>query len=473
MNRRTFLSLGPALAPALAAAQQTPREEHAAIGIGDGQAAPNFQRTRHPDAQWYPEAGLGLFIHWGISTVQARYGISWPMIAGRELGQRRLTPEEIARVIETRGWKSTTTPRQYWADAPKFNPQNYEPEKWLRAAKDAGFRYAVLTTRHHDGFALWPSAYGDFNTKNWMGGRDLVRSYADACRRVGLKVGFYYSPPDWHFTQDTFTFMYYKVKRLNPELPDVDIDLQPCRRPPQTDEQKARYAAYLRGQVNELLTNYGKVDLLWFDGKPAPLSPEEIRKLQPSILINDRAYGTGDFNTHAAERELPATRPAKDWWENCQVWARSSWAYVEEDYKPNSKILEQFVRVRAWNGNLLLNVGPMSTGDLPPVAYDRMKEFGGWVRQNGESVFGTKDAPDGESGNVPMTARSGVRYLMAVPSFQQTKLEWRGAQKPSAVTLLANGRPLTHAYRDGVLTVDLPLDSRTSLVDVVKLRLDA
>jgi alpha-L-fucosidase len=467
------------LAPALAAARQAGKsdsglkvsEEHAAIGIGDNTPAPKFERTRHPGAQWYPDAGLGLFIHWGMSTVQARYGISWPMIAGRELGQRRLTPDEIRNVIQTQGWKSTTTPREYWKDAEKFNPRDYEPVKWLGAAKDAGFRYAVLTTRHHDGFALWPSAYGDFNTKNWMGGRDLVKTYVEACRRVGLKVGFYYSPPDWHFNQDTFSFMYYKVKRTNPELPDLDIDLKPCHRPGQTEEQKARYAAYLRGQVTELLTNYGQIDLLWFDGRPAPMTAQEIRKLQPGILINDRAYGTGDFNTHAAERELPAIRPAKDWWENCQVWARSSWSYIDEDYKPNSKILEQFVRVRAWNGNFLLNVGPMSSGDLPPVAYQRMKEFGDWVRQNGESVFGSKDAPEGEIANVPVTAREGVRYLMAFPSFQETRLEWRGNRRPGSVRLLSNGAELAHTYQSGLLSVELQADKRTALVDVVKVQL--
>jgi alpha-L-fucosidase len=467
MKRREFLMT---LAPALAAAQQqqSVADEHAAIGVSAPDPKVKFERTRHPDAQWYPDAGLGLFIHWGMSTVQARYGISWPMVAGRELGQRRLTPEEIRRAIETHGWKSTTTPREYWKDAERFNPQNYEPEKWLGAAKDAGFRYAVLTTRHHDGFALWPSAHGDFNTKNWMGGRDLVKRYAEACRRVGLKVGFYYSPPDWHFTQDTFSFMYYKVKRLNPELPDLDIDLRPCQRPAQTAQQKTRYEAYLRGQVTELLTNYGKVDVLWFDGKPAPMTVEEIRKLQPGILINDRAFGTGDFNTHAAERELPATRPAKDWWENCQVWAKSSWAYVDEDYKPNDRILEQFVRVRAWNGNFLLNVGPMATGDLPPAAYERMKEFGAWVARNGESVFGAKDAPDGESANVPVTASKGARYLHAVPSFQESRIEWRGGVQPKDVRLLATGAPLRHEFEGGVLTVELPKEMRAGLVDVVK-----
>jgi alpha-L-fucosidase len=467
MTRRSLLLA----AAATAAAQQqkkssTVADEHAALGIDDSAKAPAFTRTTHPDAQWFPAAGLGLFIHWGLSAVQGRYGISWPMIAGRELGQRRLTPEEIRKVIDTNGWKSGTTPREYWKDAAKFDPQNYEPEKWLRVAKDAGFQYAVLTTRHHEGFALWPSASGNFHAPH-----DLVKPYAEACRKVGLKVGFYYSPPDWHFTQDTFTFMYYKVKRLNPELPDLDIDLKPCKREPMTAQQKAAYDAHLRTQLTELLTNYGKVDYLWFDGKPSPFIAAEIRKLQPSILINDRAFGAGDVNTHAAERELPATRPAKDWWENCQVWAKGNWAYVKEDWKPNAKIIEQFVRVRAWNGNFLLNVGPMATGDLPEIAYDRMKEFGDWTRRNGESVFDVTDAPEAESSNVPVTARRDARYLHAVPSIAAAKLEWRGSRKPQSVTLLRDGSPLHHTYESGMLSVDLPAEKRSGLVDVVKLAL--
>jgi alpha-L-fucosidase len=265
--------------------------------------------------------------------------------------------------------------------------------------------------------------------------------------------------------------MYYKVKRLNLELPDLDIDLKPCQRAPMTAAQKAAYDAHLRRQLTELLTNYGKVDVLWFDGKPSSMTPAEIRKLQPSILINDRAFGSGDFNTHAAERELPATRPAKDWWENCQVWAKSNWAYVKEDWKPNAKIIEQFVRVRAWNGNFLLNVGPMATGDLPEIAYDRMKEFGEWTRRNGESVFDVTDAPETESANVPVTARRDARYLHAVPTITAPRLEWRGARKPVSVVLLRDGSPLQHAHENGVLTVDLPADKRSSLVDVVKVAL--
>ena len=181
-------------------------------------------------------------------------------------------------------------------------------------------------------------------------------------------------------------------------------------------------------------------------------------------------WGYGDFNTRA-ERNLSDVRPAKNWWENCQVWAKSSWAYVDEDYKPNSQIIEQFARVRAWNGNFLLNVGPMATGELPPVAYQRMHEFGNWIHENQEAVFGTSDLPDSEHANVPATARAGVRYLHAVPSFQETTLELTGAKRPKSVRLLRNGEKLKYQWSKDALRIELPKQMRSSLVDVVKIDL--
>jgi alpha-L-fucosidase len=134
-------------------------------------------------------------------------------------------------------------------------------------------------------------------------------------------------------------------------------------------------------------------------------------------------------------------------------------------------MLEQFVRVRAWNGNLLLNVGPMATADLPPVAYERLNEFAGSVKQNGESVFGAKDLPDGETANGPATASKDARYLHAVPTFQETRLELRAAPKPKSVRLLATGQELKFEFAAGIMSADLPVPSRTALVDVVKARL--
>ena len=186
----------------------------------------------NPGAQWYPDAGLGLFLHWGIASVKAM-NISWPMIPGRALAAKRIDDSaERERIIRERDWNLNgkppqITPNQYWAMAKDFNPQSYDPDKWLRAAKDAGFQYAVLTARHHEGFALWPSKFGDFNTKNYMGGRDLVKDYVEACRKNGLKVGLYYSPPDWHFDRDYMDFFWPGVRTLNPEFQPIGTDATP------------------------------------------------------------------------------------------------------------------------------------------------------------------------------------------------------------------------------------------------------
>src|SRR5581483_11974790 len=154
--------------PAKSVAIENVQAEHDAIG--NAPMTNSTAHTMHPDAQWYGDAGLGLFIHWGIASVKG-INISWSMIEGLD------------------GKPMQITPNDYWAMAKNFNPTNYNPDKWLKAARDAGFTYAVLTTRHHEGFALWPSDYGDFSTKNYMGGRDLVKDYVEACRKNGLKVG--------------------------------------------------------------------------------------------------------------------------------------------------------------------------------------------------------------------------------------------------------------------------------------------
>src|SRR5690242_17228574 len=183
MKRAITVALSLLIAAPIARAQPkenaTAKAEHDMIGAGKEEAR---SHTMHPDAQWYPDAGLGLFIHWGIASVKAM-NISWPMIPGRALAAKRITdPAERERIIwegdyNLNGKPNPITPNEYWEMARDFNPQKYDPDKWLKAAKAAGFQYVVLTTRHHEGFALWPSAYGNFDTKNYMGGRDLLKPY--------------------------------------------------------------------------------------------------------------------------------------------------------------------------------------------------------------------------------------------------------------------------------------------------------
>ena len=201
--------------------------------------------------------------------------ISHPMVVGRPLEKVRIDdPEERARIIREKdyylnGKNPIITPREYFKMAESFNPDNYYPEVWLAKAKEAGFRYVVLTAKHHEGFALWPSEYGHFNTKNYMGGRDLIRIFVDACRKVGLKVGLYFSGPDWYFDREYMSYLRSGAFKINPEFSRLDQDLLPRNKTYTEEETREHYKEYgeiANGQIEELLTRYGKIDVIWFDG---------------------------------------------------------------------------------------------------------------------------------------------------------------------------------------------------------------
>jgi alpha-L-fucosidase len=470
---------------------ETVSDEHALIGVGTGKST---SHTQNPEAQWYPDAGLGLFIHWGISSVKAM-NISWPMIPGRALAKQRIDdPAERARIIRDEDWnlngkKPEITPNQYWAMAKDFNPQNYDPDKWLKAAKDAGFTYAVLTTRHHEGFSLWPSAYDDFNTKTFMGGRDLVKDYVEACRKNGIKVGLYYSPPDWHFDRDYMNFLYHGAAKLNPELPSLDADLKP-RTTKHTKEEiaahQAAYAKLVNGQIEELLTRYGKIDVLWFDGKPDAgtnkiISQERIRELQPGIVINPRLHGHGDFVTF--ERTLTATKLVSGWAEFCNTWT-TAWPHTDQPFRAPGFVLGQLATSRSLGVNYLLGVGPMSSGEFCPAIYENMAKIRDWMKKNSVAVKLAKPLPGGETASVPATAMGSTRYLFALPKFKNagayekdllpafdTTLTLTGAGKPSRVFLTSDGSELKYDFSGTTLTIQLPGAKRTQLVDVVEVDL--
>jgi alpha-L-fucosidase len=473
---------------------ETAKAEHSMIHVNEQVAG--ISHTTHPDAQWYPEAGLGLFIHWGLSSVK-NLDASWPMVVGWGIQSRKLDSSEIERIVREKDYQKINegrpylTPNAYWAMAGEFNPQNYDPDKWIKAAKEAGFTYVVLTTKHHEGFALWPSKYGNFNTKNYMEGRDLLKPYVDACRKYGLKVGFYYSPPDWYFDKDYRNFLLGGAGKNNPSFPELDEDLQPRRVKPTEEETKkhrAEYAAMIRGQVTELLTSYGKIDLLWFDGKPAiddpshVISQAEIRKLQPGIVINPRLHGTGDFKTF--ERTPPKEDPGDIWAEFCNPWT-NSWANSNTlPFRSNAFMLGQFVTMRSWGVNYLPSVGPKADGSMPDAVYQNMKVFAGWMKTNGRSVKGVKQLPATEWASVPATAANNVRYLFAIPEFRDggmyekdrmpakdTALVLKGVGHPRAVKLLGSGKPLKYIYAANQLTVHLPASLCTGLVDVVQVDL--
>ena len=455
--------------------------QHNVIGVqANAERSASFKRTTHPDAQWFENAGLGLFIHWGISSVHGGIDISWSMMLNSTWD------------LEYEG-KNKITPAEYFKLADKFNPENYDPDKWIRAAADAGFRYAILTTKHHDGYALWPSEYSDFCTGTHMGGRDLLKPYVDACRKYGLKVGFYYSPPDWHFNKDYYSFDLKDFKvvedKRKQEIQGYDVNHKLVVIPSKPEEFHNKYKEYIRNQVKELLTRYGKIDIMWFDGCPEVISIDEIREFQPGIVVNPRMHGYGDFES--PECELPKERPA-GWWEACLIWNYHEWGYQEpHGYRPTGWMLNLLARCRAWKGNLLMNCAPKGDGTMPDIYYERMKELAEWMKYGKESVFNIEPGPYPEKSNVPVTIKDNTWYLHMLPEEDDIKgrswylhllvpgkearsypVEMKtakllGVQKPKVVKLLRTGEEIPYKYDNSELAISINADKCTQLDDVV------
>jgi alpha-L-fucosidase len=401
-------------------ARETGEEEYYRKTGVDPSRRKAFPRTTHPEAQWFGSAGLGLFVHWGIASVHGNAELSWGAI---DIGADA-----------------------YFRLADRFAPTRYEPERWLRAAADAGFRYAVLTARHHDGYSLWPSESGGFGVRTHLGGRDLVRPFVEACRACGLKVGLYYSPPDWHLNR-AYT------RHLTPEPP------------PMPPDHEARFRAHVRQQLVELLTRYGRIDLAWFDGGcDGAIRPEELREMQPGIVVNPRLFGVGDYIT--PEGVMLEHRP-EGWWELCHIWNMPWFGYTEPvRYHSTGWMLTVLARVRSWGGNFLLNCGPGPDGEMPPLYYERMAELAEWMRHSASSLFEVTPGPYPECSSVYTTVRGSTWYLHAVAHVVENPV-LRGVERPARALLLRTGEEVAVDWRDGRAEVKIPLQWRTELDDVV------
>ncbi|MBN2307481.1 MAG: alpha-L-fucosidase [Candidatus Hydrogenedentes bacterium] len=408
--------------------------------------APRFEPTTDPGAAWYPKAGLGLFMHWGIHSV-AGVQPSWAMIKDYPAG----------------GEADMHPPERYYALANEFDPQAYDPDKWMAAAKAAGFTYAVLTTKHHDGYALWPTAYGDMSTRQYLDGRDLLEPYVAACRKHGLKVGFYFSPRDWHY----------------PRYPLSDVDFDYNKRgqhPPIADAAANQrrfdaFYAYTVGQLEELLTRYGPIDVLWFDGMGwhgvSDIHTDQtlawIRGLQPHIVMNNRWGGKGDFTT--PEWNFPEGRPV-GWWENCVAW-NGHWGYnPARPFQTAAWALDRLVRARAWGGNFLLNVGPAPDGTMPAGFYERCEELAAWMAHSRVSLIGAGPAPADDCANVPVTTGDAMWYLHVTPG-HEGPITFKADAEPERVALLRTGQALPYEAAGGTLSVSLPAGERDALDEVI------
>ena len=331
-------------------------------------AAQDAYQQRQERTEWFRDARFGMFIHWGVYAIPARG--EWVR------NQEKLTLEDYQQYVDN------------------FNPKDYDPSEWAKLAKKAGMKYAVITAKHHDGFCLFDSKYTDYKATNTPAGRDLIREFVDAFRNEGLKVGFYYSLIDWH----------------HPDYPNVGN--HPMKGDPEWDTKNYdfdNYLTYMHNQVEELVTNYGDIDIMWFDYSFGDYTGEKwkatelvemVRKHQPGIIIDNRLGGemtlekpevyAGDFE--GPEQVIPydvikdeAGRPIP--WEAC-ITLNNNWGYSPGGhYKTAKDVIRTLVNCVSKNGNLLLNVGPDARGNIPEESVEVLQEVGNWMELNKESIY--------------------------------------------------------------------------------------
>lgn len=326
--------------------------------------------------KWWADARFGLFIHFGLYALPARH--EWVK------NHERLTNEQYQKYFD------------------HFNPDLFNPREWARMAKAAGMKYAVITSKHHEGFCLWDSKYTDYKVTSTPFGRDLLKEFVEAFRAEGLKVGFYYSLLDWHHPD-------YTIDRVHPLRPANEADYDRLN----AGKDMNRYRQYMKDQVRELLTNYGEISIMWFDfsfpGKHGKGRDDWdsvgllklARSLQPNIIVDDRldlqdVEGGWDFTTpeQVVVTKWPEYKGKKIPWETCQTFS-GSWGYYRDEYtwKSPSQLIELLINSVSKGGNLLLNVGPTGRGTFDQRARERLKAMGDWMAVNSRSIYGCTEAP--------------------------------------------------------------------------------
>ena len=384
---------------------------------------PEYERwtvsTRDERMKWWRDAKFGMFVHYGLYAMIGRN--EWAQV------DENIPPEEYAKLADDFLYKKGMA------------------EEWVKLAKASGMKYIVLTTRHHDGFSLWDSKVNPFNSVNYGSKTDIVKEFTDACRKHGLRIGFYNSLMDWH-NPDAFECMSDKAAY-------------------------DRFIEYTYELNRELMTNYGKIDLLWYDGFNLMRSAEGwdsirrnqmVRELQPEIIINNRSgldedYGTPEAHITPMERD----------WEACMTFNGISWGYVNSEYAASysytpSRILTMLNICVECGGNLRLNIGPKSDGSVPEEVVEPLTRVGAWLSENGESVYGVPRVEGRIGGNgVTYETQNGNNiYLWNRIWCGKPEVGVGGyVVPPERITLLATGEELEfEALPHRLIIKNLPKD---------------
>ncbi len=327
--------------------------------------------------EWWRDARFGLFIHWGLYSIPAGEWEGKTNYAEWIRNQAQIPVDVYDKFVSL------------------FNPVKFDAERWVHMAKEAGMKYIVITSKHHDGFCLFDSKFTDFDVMSTPFKRDILKELSEACKREGIKLCFYYSIMDWHYPD----YLPRREWEVNRSVKGADFD---------------RYVKYMKNELKELLTNYGDIGVLWFDGEWENTWNDKrgldlynyVRSLQPDIIINNRVGASrsgmegftegngfaGDFGT--PEQQIPATGlPGIDW-ESCMTM-NDHWGYNKNDknFKSSKEILRMLADIASKGGNYLLNIGPTSEGVFPPESIERLHDISQWMKVNSESIYKTSASP--------------------------------------------------------------------------------
>lgn len=395
-------------------------------------------KLEESDLQWWRSAKVGLFIHWGLYSLLGR-------------GEWARFNEKIPA-------------EEYEALADTFDPQDFSAKEWAGIAKDFGAKYMVMVTRHHDGFALWdsPASYEGFTSANHGAKRDFVKEYTEACRAAGLRVGYYYSPMDWRFPG------YFDPKGL--------------------PESAAQMKAQCYGQVEELCTQYGGCDILWYDGgwlahkgsdtssawfwEPGKLNTM-VREHCPKAVINPRSGWEGDFYCDEGSHEITGGIIPVPWEKNMCVCSGASWGWMENDpVSEFDNLIRMCVNVICRDGNWLVNIGPDRNGKIAPEIRARIREVGDWLRKYAEAVYGTRGGPvepvDGVFGT---TCNGNVVYVHILDRAAFADCKLAGIESSVLKAETFDGEPVAFVQEENTVTLTLPAMLPPAVDTVLKLTL--
>jgi len=419
------------------------------------------KEQRDQRMQWWREAKFGMFIHWGLYAVPAG---EWQ---GKQIGSIGEWIMNDAKIPVA----------EYAQLAAQFKPVKFDAEQWARTIKDAGMKYLVITSKHHDGFCLFDSKLGDYNiVKATPFKRDVLKELSAACKEEGVTLCFYHSIMDWHHPDAQAPgYPNYNGAPANPNFP--------------------RYAEYMRGQLKELLTNYGHIGILWFDGEWIKDWTEaqgialynELRAMQPDLIINNRIgksrnamqgmskdrTSPGDYGT--PEQEIPATGiPGADW-ESCMTM-NDTWGYKKSDqhWKSTETLIRNLVDIASKGGNFLLNVGPTAAGEMPAASVERLAAIGKWMKVNSDSIYATGPSPFAKLPWGRCTTKEGKLFLHVFNWPKDGKLDVPGLHNKvtNAYLLVKPFEPLKVADNEGKKTISLPAEAPDAIDSVVVLNIE-